>query len=655
MATIKAQSLFTKILGIVMGIFFVSALVVFVLVGGTLQSRLMHEYETKADAISRSIADSSVDVLLNRDPATLQALINLFQEIEGVAYVMVRDSSGDVLAHTFVPGVPESISVVQMGYFSSGKPSEGGEGFLSVPGIGKVYEVASPILSGEIGIVHVGMALGLIRAAIIKACLFVGLCFFVIFLISVWVMRWFMGTVSQPLLRLSSYAQSLGDSSFETPLSDQGEIQLLSLHLNDEVGGLAGSIVGMENQLITHIQDLKSTMLQKNKLESELLIGQEIQMSMLPKPAEMAAFTEFGLDAYLSPAKEVSGDFYDFFVRNDHLYMVVGDVSGKGVFAALFMAMTMTLIKSASAGSQNPSDIIARVNRQLEARNDNMLFVTVFMGVMNLRTGEMKFVNGGHPGPFVRSKSGEVSQLPLTNGMALGLNPNFYFQSGTYVMKTGDQLFVYTDGISEAMNMARDLYGEERIEAFLSKHDFGGPRDMLAMVRGDVGNFVGGAEQSDDITLLCVEWKADTMDIGTELGVHFNNEIAEIEKLHQVLKMFGSANSIPEEILMNVNLVLEELLVNVISYGYDDHEVHQIEAIMNLENGVLHMTLKDDGKAFNPLEAPEVDMSVSLEDMSVGGLGIHLVKSLMDEVHYAREGEYNVVKLTKNLEAQDGN
>jgi phosphoserine phosphatase RsbU/P len=242
---------------------------------------------------------------------------------------------------------------------------------------------------------------------------------------------------------------------------------------------------------------------EKERMEEALKLAHDIQMSMLPKIfPPFPERHEFDIFAAMAPAKEVGGDFYDFFfIDDDHLCFAVGDVSGKGVPASLFMAVTKTLFKATAGNGGTPGEILARLNAQICRDNESCMFVTLFCGILNIRTGQVDYGNGGHNLPYYLHQNG-VSPLESPGGRVLGLVEQSPYASGRIVLGPGEALLLYTDGVTEAMNPSETLYSDQRLEQFLRTNRASAPHQIIGDLIGDVKQFAGGAPQSDDITVL---------------------------------------------------------------------------------------------------------------------------------------------------------
>ena len=391
---------------------------------------------------------------------------------------------------------------------------------------------------------------------------------------------------------------------------------------------------------------------EKERMEEALKLAHDIQMSMLPKSfPPFPERHEFDIFAMIAPAKEVGGDFYDFFfIDDDHLCFAVGDVSGKGVPAALFMAVTKTLFKATAVNGGTPGEILARLNAEICRDNESCMFVTMFCGILNIRTGQVDYSNGGHNVPFYLHQGG-VSPLENLGGRALGLVERSPYASGRMILHPGEALLLYTDGITEAMDPDETLYSDQRLEQFLALNRGSPPRQMIGDLVADVKRLASGAPQSDDITALALLYLGATGPMKKELEIKVTNQLSAIERFNQAFTEFGRRHRLAPKILHDVNLAVEEILANIISYGYtDNREEHEIKLGVSVQPGEVRVDVEDDGRPFNPLEAPEPDTTKPLEERTVGGLGIHLVRKLMDSLEYKRRDNKNFLTIKKKIQ-----
>ncbi len=282
----------------------------------------------------------------------------------------------------------------------------------------------------------------------------------------------------------------------------------LDIKTGDEIENLATAFNNMTTNLKQYITDITSMTAEQERIGTELGVATEIQCSMLPSdfPA-FPQYEEFDIYAAMIPAKEVGGDFYDFFLVGErHLGIVIADVSGKGVPAALFMVITKTLIKNYAQKGESPAEIMHHTNLQLCQNNDASMFVTAWMGILDLDTGELVYANAAHNHPLVRQKSGAFAYLPSDPAFILAGLDFATFEQSTLKLEAGDTLFLYTDGVTEATNLTEELYGEDRLLEILNTLDNASLKGMLAGIKKDIDLFVGEAPQFDDITMLALRF-----------------------------------------------------------------------------------------------------------------------------------------------------
>ncbi len=501
----KRFKLFQRTLIIMVVLFGVIATVTSILSGWTLARRLTEEYRSKGTAIAKSIADASVELLLNRDASTVQTIIDQFLEIEGVAYVFVTDENDAIISHTFVPAIPQEVLSLK------GEKQRTVAQDLAIQGVGDVIDIAAPILVGVVGYVHIGMDKQIIRSSIWSAIVGQQSLMFAIFLVSVLAARFLVDRVAQPLSELTAYVQQLASHDFSSSTPVATNLARLPRESQDEVGELASAFFHLEEALRQSIQNLKETTAAKERIESELTIAHDIQMSILPKIfPPFPNRSEFDLYATIESAREVGGDFYDFaLVDEDHLWFAIGDVSGKGVPASLFMAATKTLLRALAGKNTHPDAILSELNIELCRDNDSGMFVTIFHGILHLPSGTLVYSNGGHNPPYVISPVGAVTPIENTGGMALGVLPETRYRTKTIALPPGARLFLYTDGVTEAMNSAGALFSEHRLCEFLQQTHEDSPTELLRSLLGELKRFSLDAEQSDDITALALYYRGE--------------------------------------------------------------------------------------------------------------------------------------------------
>jgi sigma-B regulation protein RsbU (phosphoserine phosphatase) len=391
---------------------------------------------------------------------------------------------------------------------------------------------------------------------------------------------------------------------------------------------------------------------QKERMQEELNVGRNIQMSMVPR--KFPAFPdrdEFAIHAALHPAREVGGDFYDFFfIDENRLCVCMGDVSGKGVPAALFMAVTRTLIKARAADDTSTASILTRVNDEISSDNPAYMFVTMFLGILNTVTGELNYTNAGHCPTLIRRANGNLDRLDPLHGPVVGARAGLAYKEDSVNVSKGDLILMYTDGVTESQNRQKEFYTEKRLIDLLAARDFDSPEAAVQATVSDVKQFEDGADQFDDITVMALQIRKQPQAAEIPvLEMTLKNQLNEIDRFKENFNPFSEKNKIPTPIRREMNMVFDELLNNVISYAYQDEKEHEIEVRVEAAGERLVVSIADDGIPFNPFDADKPDTSLALEDRIPGGLGIHLVLKVMDKVAYQRRTDRNVLTLVKNL------
>lgn len=309
-------------------------------------------------------------------------------------------------------------------------------------------------------------------------------------------------SVIRPILTVTQEAERFAsDNTFSECLH--------SITQRDELGILARAVEKMEKDIVEYTHNLTAVTAEKERVNTELSVATRIQANMLP--SIFPAFPdreEFDIYATMNPAKEVGGDFYDFFMVDDrHLAIVMADVSGKGVPAALFMVIGKTLIKDHTQPGKDLGEVFTEVNELLCESNSEGLFITAFEGVLDLCSGEFRFVNAGHETPYICKKGGRYEPYKVRPGFVLAGMEGMRYKCGSVQLDPGDKIFQYTDGVTEATNKDNELYGQQRVNGILGRYSALPPDELLPKIKEDIDRFVGEAPQFDDITMLCLEYR----------------------------------------------------------------------------------------------------------------------------------------------------
>ena len=447
-----------------------------------------------------------------------------------------------------------------------------------------------------------------------------------------------------PISKINEEAKRF--ASENTKKTDDGRLKNISRI--DEISTLASSIEKMEQDTVDYIENLTYATSEKERIGTELSIASQIQAGSVPNifPA-FPERNEFDIYAIMNPAKEVGGDFYDFFfIDENHLALVMADVSGKGVPAALMMMVTKILIKERSTiiGGK-PSEILEFVNSRICANNRADMFVTVWLGILDLKNGSLISANAGHDYPLVYKAGGRFEMRKSGHGLVIGAVDGAKYKDTEYKLGKGDKIFLYTDGVPEATNEFDELFTMARTIEAVNIYADGNVRDVLNGVKAEVDKFVGYAPQFDDLTMLCLEYNGKGNE-GKGLKIKADND------------KLGEVTAFAEEYLenagcsmkaqMQIILALEEMFVNIANYAYGDGE-GDAEVIFESEGDYVTITLIDSGIAYNPLAKADPDTTLSAEERQIGGLGIFLVKKNMDDVSYEYKNNQNVFKMTKKI------
>lgn len=420
----------------------------------------------------------------------------------------------------------------------------------------------------------------------------------------------------------------------------------------DEMLRLRNSFATMQRSLIRQIEETKQINEQKGRMESELQIARDIQMTMLPKTfPPFPDRSDIDVYAQLKPAKEVGGDLYDFFVRDEKLFFCIGDVSGKGVPASLVMAVTMALFRTLSSHEANPERIISRLNNTISEGNDSEMFVTLFLGVLDLPTGRLRYANAGHNAPLlIESEGKKVTMLDVNPNLPVGIMHDWKYIAQEKLIEPNSAIFLYTDGLTEAENINQQLFGEKRlINAIQQVESTLQPHTFIEHIFENVKQFVGEADQSDDLTMMAVRYSKEQQAFSLERSIELTNDIKQVSQLTAFVDEVCETVGVDMSTTMSLNLALEEAVVNVMNYGYPAGQVGHIEVKALANEMTLTFVISDDGIPFDPTAKSEVDTTLSVEQRPIGGLGIHLVRTIMDSINYERTRGRNILTLRKKL------
>ena len=446
-----------------------------------------------------------------------------------------------------------------------------------------------------------------------------------------------------PLRRLAEEAETIASGQFDAKLPNFRRI--------DEIGQLSHSFGNMQQSLVKYIDELKDTTSQKASIERDIRIASAIQKGMLPeKFPSKTDRDDVQIYASLTPAKDVGGDLFDFYFRDEKLFFCIGDVAGKGVPASLFMAVTRAVFRTVSVRESMPDRIMATMNKIIAEMNKNSMFVTLFVGVLDLPTGHLYYCNAGHDAPLLIGVG--VGMLPCDSNIPVGFRPSWKYTLQEAQVFTGTTIFLFTDGLTEAMDANQSQFQMERVtdvasQALAKQHLE--PQQLISEMTEAVHQFVGNAEQSDDLTMMAIQYIRQQRDVKLRKSLVLSNDTQEVPRLNDFVAEVCEAVGLESIVAMQVKLAIEEAVVNVMKYAYPQGTRGDvtIEAVSN--DVRLKFTIIDSGKPFDPTVLPEVDTTLPAKERRIGGLGIHIVRQFMDSINYERSGNLNILAIRKNL------
>jgi len=402
-------------------------------------------------------------------------------------------------------------------------------------------------------------------------------------------------------------------------------------------------------------KNLQAISAEKERIGSELHIASAIQMSMLPKLfPPYPDRDDLNILGSLTPAKEVGGDLYDFYLRDEKLIFIIGDVSGKGVPASLVMAVTRSLFRTHSAHESDPSRILTLMNDSMAEMNESNMFVTCFLGSFDLPTGRLRYSNAGHNAPMLVGQG--VGMLPVESNIPLGVMNGWRYPLQEVIIEPQTTIFLYTDGLTEAENINRTQFGMERMmqtAQTMYEKSLHSPDKLLPAMSDAVKAFVGEAEQSDDLTMFAIQYTKTKRAVRMQRNITLTNDVQEVPKLSAFVDEVCEEMGFEATDTMQMNLAIEEAVVNVMNYAYLPGTQGDIDIVAQADDLCLKFTISDSGTPFDPTARPEADTTLSAEERPIGGLGIYLVRQLMDSINYERIDNKNVLTLRKKLTSNE--
>jgi len=453
----------------------------------------------------------------------------------------------------------------------------------------------------------------------------------------IWTTARISGKITQPITTLEQSLSVIASGDLD---------MLINIKTGDEIERLGNSVNSMSLELKRYIANLQSVTAEKERIGAELNVAKKIQASMLP--CIFPAFPhrdEFDIYAYMLPAKEVGGDFYDFFLIDENkLAVVIADVSDKGVPAALFMVIAKTLIKNNAQYGKSPQEVFETVNDMLCENNDADMFVTAFMGIFDISNGSFTYVNAGHNPPLIKRMGGNYDWLPTKPGFVLAGMNHMRYQQDEITLHEGDALFMYTDGVTEAKNRQNKLWGEAQLLEVANNNRVYALKDFIHNIKSEIDAFANGAEQADDITMLVLRCERYALSAMKELIIEAR--IDNLPDVHDFIAAELAASGCSAKLQNEIKVAVEEIFINIAHYAYAP-DTGDVSIRITIGNTV-NITFEDKGNSYNPLEKEDPDITTGAEERPIGGLGVFMVKKIMDAVEYRYEGGKNILMMSRN-------
>ena len=408
-----------------------------------------------------------------------------------------------------------------------------------------------------------------------------------------------------------------------------------------------------------NLERLRKVNAEKDRIGGELRVASQIQQSMLPH--SLIQHADVDIFGSLVPAREVGGDLYDYYIRDEKLFFCIGDVSGKGAPSAMVMGVMHSLFRAFSAHENNPARMMQAINEISCQGNESNIFVTMFIGVLDLPTGRLRYCDAGHDAPIVIEESGDRSQetgvssqerlvhVPVEPHLPVGVFDDVKYGVQEMQLEPDSTLFLYTDGLTEAKDSGRKQFGMNRVEEVLRGDCPIQPRELIETITRRVHQFVGDAEQSDDLTMLAIHYTPKHFESRLTETLLIKNDVHEVSKFSAFMKSVMEKMGVETSLARKLRLAVEEAVVNVIDYAYPAGIEGDIEIRFLSDGETLKTVIIDSGVAFDPTAKEKADTSLSIDDRQIGGLGILLVRELMDSINYERADGQNFLTLIKKI------
>lgn len=415
--------------------------------------------------------------------------------------------------------------------------------------------------------------------------------------------------------------------------------QAIGVETMDEMGQVITSF----NEMMEQQEAYEAELAQQARMESELGIGRDLQLAMVPRNfSEIAGNHPFTIWAELLPAREVGGNFYDaFFLDDNQFCFCIGDVADKGVPAALYMAVAKTLTRAFAKGHDCPSSAVTKVNDELCQADNKGMFASLFLAVLDIRTGRLRYTNAGHTPPFLLGKGKKAHGLSARNGPVVGAIADVGFSTATVLLAPEDLLLLYTDGVTEAQAPNAAFFGEDKLKQLLLSKSGATAKDLAKSVLLAVKAHEADGDRTDDVTLLALRFDGQSNPRWTGT---YPAQVSALQDLfvHLSDALFDQSDNI----VSRAKLLVAEVASNAVKHGHRPDKISvSLEARVEVADTQTLLTITDNAPAFDPDEVPQPNIDATLEDRPIGGLGLLLVREVSDAFRYVRDGEHNIYRI----------
>ena len=435
---------------------------------------------------------------------------------------------------------------------------------------------------------------------------------------------------------------------------DSGPVieNLSEIRYHNEIGQLSEDVISLTKEMDDYTDEIEKITAERERIGTELLVAARIQESMLPNvfPA-FPERKEFEIFASMDPAKEVGGDFYDFFfIDDDHLCLEIADVSGKGVPAALFMMASKIILTNYAKMGHSPAEILQYTNAAICSNNRVEMFVTVWLGILELSTGRLRASNAGHEYPILAQGDGKFELIKDRHGFVIGGMEGVKYTEYELMLEPGAKLFVYTDGLTEATDSKGKMFGTERILKTLNENPDISPVQSLEKMKEAVDLFVKEAEQFDDLTMMCLQYNGPEEAESGQVRITVEAKTENVDVITDFVNAELDEMSCPVKIRRQIGIVIDEIFSNIVNYAYKQGVGSTTVCVSKEEDpSAVVITFIDEGIPYDPTEHADPDVSLPASEREIGGLGIFIVQKLMDSVSYQYRDSCNILRIKKNL------